>query len=257
MVNKNVKHPDSSFAAQYPYNQATITRSGHEIDIDDTPGAERLKVSHTAGTYIEIDSFGMWTQVVVDKAYMYYKDGVSETIDGHKDVKIAGTLNVNVDGSVSEQTAGAHRFGTGGDSVNIIGGNQSTHVNHNRIETIDGSCLTSIEKDNHLDITGDSVTHVGQTKTDIVGGLWAVQASNQGIDLQTLGAFSIKCSSFNIITPQGVLSIGPNGISLNGTTINVTGSGQVTMESTSGNALVKSDNGSTTIAGSSESFTLN
>ena len=47
MTYPNEKHPDSTYAAQYPYNSSTVTKSGHEIDIDDTKGAERIKIAHT------------------------------------------------------------------------------------------------------------------------------------------------------------------------------------------------------------------
>ena len=54
----NRRHPESTFEATYPYNQSTITRSGHEIHINDTPEKESLRVAHTKGSYVEIDKDG-------------------------------------------------------------------------------------------------------------------------------------------------------------------------------------------------------
>ena len=106
MSDPNNRHPDSDFNAQYPYNQSTLTRSGHEIHINDSPGSESLKIAHRKGTYVEINQDGRWIQTVVEKGYNYYKDGLTETVDGHKDIKIAGNLNSNVDNSINDVVGG-------------------------------------------------------------------------------------------------------------------------------------------------------
>lgn len=46
--------PASAYAAEYPYNATHTTRSGHAIEVDDTPGAERIHVYHKSGAYVEI-----------------------------------------------------------------------------------------------------------------------------------------------------------------------------------------------------------
>ncbi len=50
--------PASPFAAKYPYNKVFATESGHKIEIDDTPGAERIHIYHTSGSFLEIDASG-------------------------------------------------------------------------------------------------------------------------------------------------------------------------------------------------------
>jgi len=223
--NFNAKHPDSIFTSQYPYNQATITRSGHEIHINDTPGSESLKISHRMGTYIEIDSSGKWNQTVADKAYNYYKDGFSETIDGHKDVKVNGSYDLNVDGSIHEQTAGNRYSGIGGNHTVGVAGTQYTHTGLNKEESIDGFNIRSVLFDEHADITGDQVTHVGGVKTDIIGRGWSSKTGIGGVEIQSTGIVNITCSAFNVITPFGTLSIGPTGITLNGALISFTSLG--------------------------------
>lgn len=46
--------PDSKYKAEYPYNNTMTTRSGHLLEFDDTPGAERVHIYHKSGSYIEI-----------------------------------------------------------------------------------------------------------------------------------------------------------------------------------------------------------
>lgn len=50
----SVIEPDSKYKAKYPYNNTMTTRSGHLLEFDDTPGAERVQIYHKSGSYIEI-----------------------------------------------------------------------------------------------------------------------------------------------------------------------------------------------------------
>lgn len=45
--------PETPYAAVYPYNHVYYSESGHAIEIDDTPGAERLHLYHRSGTFTE------------------------------------------------------------------------------------------------------------------------------------------------------------------------------------------------------------
>lgn len=56
--------PRSQYASQYPYNQTNTTKSGHVIEIDDTPKAERIHTYHKSGSYTEMNPDGS----VVNKA---------------------------------------------------------------------------------------------------------------------------------------------------------------------------------------------
>lgn len=49
-----VIEPESKYKAKYPYNNTMTTRSGHLLEFDDTPGAERVQIYHKSGSYIEI-----------------------------------------------------------------------------------------------------------------------------------------------------------------------------------------------------------
>ena len=46
------------YGAKYPYNCSTMTESGHYIDYDDTPGAERITLLHRSGSFIEMKPDG-------------------------------------------------------------------------------------------------------------------------------------------------------------------------------------------------------
>jgi len=50
--------PRSKYAAVYPFNKVYESTSGHVIEVDDTPSAERIHIYHTSGSYIEMGPDG-------------------------------------------------------------------------------------------------------------------------------------------------------------------------------------------------------
>ncbi|AXF41509.1 hypothetical protein SHAb15599_00155 [Acinetobacter phage SH-Ab 15599] len=53
-----VTEPRSRAAPQYPHNKVYQSPSGHCIEIDDTPGVERIMIFHMSGSYIEMHADG-------------------------------------------------------------------------------------------------------------------------------------------------------------------------------------------------------
>jgi hypothetical protein len=45
--------PDSYYNAVYPYNNVYESESGHALEFDDTPNAERIHLYHRSGSYTE------------------------------------------------------------------------------------------------------------------------------------------------------------------------------------------------------------
>ena len=61
--------PESMYGAVYPYNHVYESESGHLIEIDDTPGKERLHWYHRSGTFTEIHPKGTRVDRVHDDKY--------------------------------------------------------------------------------------------------------------------------------------------------------------------------------------------
>lgn len=53
-----VTEPRGKAAPQYPHNKVYQSPSGHCIEVDDTPGAERIMIFHMSGSYIEMHMDG-------------------------------------------------------------------------------------------------------------------------------------------------------------------------------------------------------
>jgi hypothetical protein len=195
----NRRYPESTFEAVYPYNQSIITRSGHEIHINDTPDKESLRIAHTKGSYVEIDKDGRTVVNSVGKAYYYMCDGFSTTIDGHYDVKVKGVMNVNVDGSINETTAGNRYMSAGGEYVVGVGGALTQIVVSDKNEEIGGKSTIAIKGDESKVIDGESVIHNKGPKLDLLQSNWAVnQASTGNIEIISGGNIRFKCKNFEV-----------------------------------------------------------
>ena len=109
------KEPATKYAAVYPNNKVTQTTSGHIIEIDDTPGAERINVRHMSGTFVEIHPNG---DVVQSNGNKY------QITTGDDNVHITGTCNITVDGNTN---------------LNVTNGNCSTTVSGNYSVTASGN----------------------------------------------------------------------------------------------------------------------
>ena len=82
--------PESSYAAQYPFNHVWQTQSGHIIEVDDTPANERIRTYHKSGTYTEISKDGTEVSKIVGDGY--------EIVAGDKTIYVKGICNIEVVG---------------------------------------------------------------------------------------------------------------------------------------------------------------
>lgn len=112
--------PSSAYGAKYPYNRV-IETAKHSIEIDDTPGAERIMIRHSEGSYVQIDSRGTTTHKSVgdkyeinDKQQHVYVGGPSMvTIDNDAYVYVNGNKTEEIQGDYNLIVHGNAQFGVG------------------------------------------------------------------------------------------------------------------------------------------------
>ncbi len=109
--------PPSPYAAEYPYNRVIQTRSGHVIELDDTPENERVHIYHKAGTYIEINTDG--------RMVIKCKDSSFEIVEKDKHLQVNGNLNIRVIGDMNALVEGKTTFTSKGD-INMTSGGKLT-----------------------------------------------------------------------------------------------------------------------------------
>lgn len=98
--------PKSSYNSKYPFNKVTRTLSGHTIEIDDTPNAERLHIYHKSGTYVEISEDGKTVTKVVGENFKILAKNNEVHIEGNENKLIKGKLTLTVNGNIDLKCKG-------------------------------------------------------------------------------------------------------------------------------------------------------
>lgn len=98
--------PESAYKAKYPHNKTLTTKSGHAIEIDDTPGHERIHVYHKSGTYTEVNENGRRVQKIVGDDFEIVKNDKIVYINGNLNVEVNGNVNMKVRGNVTTNADG-------------------------------------------------------------------------------------------------------------------------------------------------------
>lgn len=97
--------PDQTYDSKYPYNKTMTTVSGHVIEIDDTPNAERIHIFHKSGSYVEMNQDGS----VVTKAAGSDFDIVAKDktiyVGGNAKIEVGGNVDATVGGQVNLQAS--------------------------------------------------------------------------------------------------------------------------------------------------------
>lgn len=101
--------PKSPYKAKYPYNKVEVTESGHIIELDDTPGAERIHIYHNSGSYFEIHPNGDHVVKGVNNSYdltkkdktVYVGGDLKITVKGNADIEVTKAATINAKESIT------------------------------------------------------------------------------------------------------------------------------------------------------------
>ena len=178
--------PGSAYDAQYPFNKVIETAGGHSVELDDTPGAERIMVYHNSGSYIQIDMNGTTSDKAVGDRY--------QLTDGNMHVFVGGSAKVTV-----EQDA--HLL-VGGNMFQEVMGDMNLSV-HGNFDIASGGQINMYAAD-QIQISGTRIA-ASATTADVD----VLAASDIKI---TAGAnANLKGGSDTNISSGGQLSLGASG----------------------------------------------
>lgn len=183
----------------YPYNHVIATDSGHSLEMDDTPGRERIRLQHRSGTFNEIHSDGTEVHKILGDGY--------EIVAKDKNVLISGRCNITVNGDAT--------FVVRGDKYEKIEGNYDQEILGNFTQIVRGKMNLTSDKDINISANPNllgriSVTSGGDffVNSDLVvdGLITADQITSEGrIDAGT----GISAGPLGFVTLTGGLSVGP------------------------------------------------
>ena len=197
--------PDSAYGAGYPYNQVTETEAGHLIELDSTPGAERIHVFHKTGTYIEIDVNGSMVRKTVGDNYevidhnnfVYVKGAQCLTVEGKTSILVKDDAKIQVEGDLSVTSHGNTLVQSAGqtsiisENLRVTAAKSFSLVSEGPI-SMQGKGINFYSKDGDIvqKASGDFLMESGRTSTmSLNGGLETLIEG--GIVKQQSGAISI------------------------------------------------------------------
>ena len=113
---------ESTNVPVYPDNDVKVSKTGHVIEVDDTPAHERISTFHKSGTYTEMQADGSKVNVIHGNNYtVVLKDD---------DVYVAGNCNVTIKGDSKLLVKGDYTVEVEGDYDLNVKGNINIHTNN-------------------------------------------------------------------------------------------------------------------------------
>lgn len=149
--------PSSAFNTQYPCNKV-IETTNHSIELDDSPGGERITITHKSGSFIEIDNRGTTTHKstgdfydVMDKKQHVVVGGMSTvTILGNSYVYVRGNKVEEIEGDLQTKVHGNHLLSVGGQSIHQAGEQVSIRGGDVRVNANAGTLSINANKELQL-----------------------------------------------------------------------------------------------------------
>jgi len=200
--------PPPAYAAKYPYNR--VIKSGrHSIELDDSPGAERIMIHHDSGAYIQIDSKGTVTEKAAADRYEI-NIGTKHESSGHSVVTVNGNAHVYVKGNKTEEIEGDYKLLVhghteiasgaslninGSDQVNVRGAEVKVEANSG-IMTLFGKKEIQFESVNQLNFVAKNIKNTALNTYDVF--------STKAIKLATPGDIHLLASNI-INTATGLI----------------------------------------------------
>jgi len=225
--------PAPPWAAVYPYNHVHQTESGHIIEMDDTPGHERLHWYHRTGTFTEIHQVGIkvdkivnnYYNIILGGRYEHIEAGDCVTIDGKQEIFIKQAKLDKIGASyLIEMGAGAFKLNNPGNGVDIYGYDLA----------FEGQDRLNLGATRFYRHSKFSHSHTIGKQIDKVGGKWKMSAGSMsfnttgGASLQTGQGYSINATDSITETIQGLLPALSMGYSKKTTAVG----GKIGVEST-------------------------
>jgi hypothetical protein len=163
----------------YPNNQVKETASGHIVEYDDTPGAERVMIRHTSGSGVEMRADGTVIygstkhtirvtacdeKVIVDgDGELQYNGNLKMKVAGDFDLEVGGDYNVTVKGDMEQNVTRGFVQDVAGDVETQVIGNKKEMIGGALTSLVHGT-RTSLTKGNFQEfIQGDHNHGVGDT----------------------------------------------------------------------------------------------
>jgi len=194
----------------YPYNKVLAGESGHTLEVDDTPGVERIAQFHKSGTNYEMLNNGDKIetingenyQIVVKGNNIYVKGNMNITVDKDVRMLVKGNYHLEVEGDYTQNVKGSIHTKIKNSEFKEIGNDFVSNVTDDYTQRIGGMETRIVDSDMRTTITGNEERMVsGYYKRLVVGDTTTVTKANENktvtgtFDLLSLGDLTIETAS--------------------------------------------------------------
>jgi phage gp45-like len=185
-VNGTWDEPETKYNSVYPYNNVMETESGHIVEYDDTPGAERIHIAHRNGSFTEWYPDGDRVEKITKDKYsivmkddnVYIMGKCNITVQGDAEVYVKGNADLKVDGNIEGQIGGNVTADVGGSVSATVGGSVTADVGGSVTATASSFTLNGPTTINGTLTVSEQIT--GQS-----GGTFSGDVNGAGISLNS------------------------------------------------------------------------
>lgn len=114
-----IKGNTGKVKSKYPFNNAIQTESGHSLEMDDSSGAERVRLYHRNGSFIEMHPDGTVVHKAKGKLKIIVESNGQIGIKGKCSIAIQGDCEMTVGGNLVQKVNGNFTQDIGG-NYNMI-----------------------------------------------------------------------------------------------------------------------------------------
>jgi hypothetical protein len=192
------EEPAPAYNAEYPFNRV-IETTYHSIELDDTPGAERITIFHKAGSYVSIDSNGTTVNKSIGDKY--------EINDTHQHVYV------------------------GGKNIVTIVGDSKILVKGNKVEEIEGD-YKQIIHGNHILSVGGQLNLNGSEEVQLRAAKVRIESNVENINIRAKKNIRIQSGDFLDVKSSATIKIQASdaiNLKADGDNVNIQAGGQINM----------------------------
>ena len=179
--------PETTYAAQYPYNHVYETEGGHLREYDDTVGAKRIHERHSSGTGYEIADDGTKiTRVKKDNYniisaddYCHIQGTARQTIDGGLRVKVNNNAQASNNYAIEVGSGANVTIEVQNGDINLISQLGDVNLKAGKNMNIDVAQALNIK-------VGGAITETSKSKTESAEGTHQMNATLQDINGNTI-----------------------------------------------------------------------
>lgn len=204
------EEPNTSYNAQYPYNHVYESESGHIQEFDDTPGSERYRRIHPAGTYVEISPDGRRVTKIVGDDYLIVQSGRNVNIKGNLKVVIEGNANIYNMGNVTQTIDGNVTEFIRGSVKQTVEGELRAEVKQNAEITVQKDLTAIVNQNMNVEVKQNATVNVTENAT--------VTAKNADINIDENLNVKAKTMDFQA---NDINMFGSSLVKINGGTVQV------------------------------------